>query len=405
MKISELKTAFFVAWRYLFSKKKHNIVHIISIISVVGIAVSTAALIIVLSVFNGMQEFIESNFNSFNPDIEIKPLVGKTLETDSFPFEQIRRMKNVRYVDEIVSDMALVTYGDCQALVTVKGVSDAYINHFNMSKLLIDGVLPERFSGDEWVLAGAVNAGTLRINLNRYELLKIHYPKRTKKNFANPMEAFNTSYLQPIGVFETNTAYDEKYVFAPLNYVRELMAYDGFVTSVEVRLNDEKHRAETQAQIAKLLDGKCSVKNKYEQEELLFKTMKSEKLVVYLILSFILVLAAFNAIGTLGMMIVEKKEDIRIIRQLGASLPLTRSVFLLEGTFVSLLGGLSGMVLGALVCFLQQTFHFVTYGDGVSYALQYYPVSMHGLDFLVVFCIVMVISFLSSYFPTRVIKK
>ena len=405
MGVAHFKTAFFIAWRYLFSAKKHNIVNVISAISVIGITVCTAALIIVLSVFNGMENLVISNFNSFNPDLEIKPAKGKCFVTDSFPFEEIKRLNNVKYVEEIVSDLVLVTYGETQTLVTMKGISDKYLGRFKMDKLLIDGMLPIEFEGNDWVLLGAVNAGTIQLNLNRWEMLKLYYPKRTKKNFANPTDAFNTGHLLPIGVFATNTDYDNKYIFAPIDWVRDLTSYEGFATSVEISLKDLSKTDETQQLIQNILGDNFTIKDRYQQEILLFKTMKTEKLVVYIILSFILVLAAFNALGSLGMMIVEKKEDIRIIQQLGAGLPMTRNIFLLEGAMVSLAGGVAGMLLGALVCFLQQTFHIVTYGDGMSYIIKYYPVSMQWGDFAIVFVIIMIISILSSYLPTRIIKK
>ena len=405
MNINQIKTAFFIAWRYLFSAKKHNIVNVISAISVTGICVCTAALIIVLSVFNGMEEYVISNFNSFNPDLEIKPVKGKCFERDSFPFEEMKRLKNVKYVEEIVSDLVLITYGETQTIVNIKGISDKYLERFQMDKLLIDGTLPKNSANNDWVLAGVINAGTIQLNLNRWEMLKLYYPKRTKKNFANPAEAFNTMYLLPIGVFATNTDYDSKYIFAPIGHVRTLTGYEQQATSVEIRLKDFSQVTETQQKIEEIVGADFSVKDKYQQEELLFKTMKTEKLVVYIILSFILVLAAFNALGSLGMMIVEKKEDIQIIRQLGAPNQMIKSVFLIEGIMVSLAGGVAGMLLGALVCFLQQTFHLVTYGDGVSYLIQYYPVSMLWEDFATVFIIILIISVLSSYFPTRIIKK
>ncbi|MCQ2284391.1 MAG: FtsX-like permease family protein [Bacteroidales bacterium] len=404
MKNAQHKTALFIALRYLFSKKQHNIINVISFVSMIGIMVSATALIVVLSVFNGMGDMIGGWFNAFNPDFEISLAEGKSFEVDSFPTDKIAALPDVKDVHEVVSDMVLVTYGERQELLRLKGVSKSYIERANYQQMLIDGTF-DFYKGEQpCAVIGTVAAGKLQINLNRYDLLKIYYPKRTKKNLANPAEAFNTRFLFPTGVFSTNTDNDQSYIFCPIEFVRDLMQYDGEVTSIEVETNNPKHLDKCQSQIQQIIGEKYVVKNKYQQEESLFKTMQSEKLVIYVILAFILLVAAFNIIGSLGILILEKQNDNAILRSMGASASLIQRIFIYEGIAISFIGGIVGILLGALICFLQQTFHLVKLG-GAGYLIQYYPVQMHISDFALVLVTVLIISFLTSVIPAINLKK
>lgn len=370
----------------------------------IGIMVSAAALIVVLSVFNGMGDMIGGWFNAFNPDFEISLAEGKSFEVDSFPTDKIAALPDVKDVHEVVSDMVLVTYGERQELLRLKGVSKSYIERANYQQMLIDGTF-DFYKGEQpCAVIGTVAAGKLQINLNRYDLLKIYYPKRTKKNLANPAEAFNTRFLFPTGVFSTNTDNDQSYIFCPIEFVRDLMQYDGEVTSIEVETNNPKHLDKCQSQIQQIIGEKYVVKNKYQQEESLFKTMQSEKLVIYVILAFILLVAAFNIIGSLGILILEKQNDNAILRSMGASASLIQRIFIYEGIAISFIGGIVGILLGALICFLQQTFHLVKLG-GAGYLIQYYPVQMHISDFALVLVTVLIISFLTSVIPAINLKK
>lgn len=370
----------------------------------IGIMVSATALIVVLSVFNGMGDMIGGWFNAFNPDFEISLAEGKSFEVDSFPTDKIAALPDVKDVHEVVSDMVLVTYGERQELLRLKGVSKSYIERANYQQMLIDGTF-DFYKGEQpCAVIGTVAAGKLQINLNRYDLLKIYYPKRTKKNLANPAEAFNTRFLFPTGVFSTNTDNDQSYIFCPIEFVRDLMQYDGEVTSIEVETNNPKHLDKCQSQIQQIIGEKYVVKNKYQQEESLFKTMQSEKLVIYVILAFILLVAAFNIIGSLGILILEKQNDNAILRSMGASASLIQRIFIYEGIAISFIGGIVGILLGALICFLQQTFHLVKLG-GAGYLIQYYPVQMHISDFALVLVTVLIISFLTSVIPAINLKK
>ncbi|MDR2979204.1 MAG: FtsX-like permease family protein [Bacteroidales bacterium] len=406
MQKPNLHTPFFIAWRYLFSKKKHNIVNIISIISTVGITVSAAALIIVLSVFNGIEELITKSFNSFNPDLEITPASGKTIAVDSFPFRQIENMENIASVHEIVSDLTLVTYKYQQVLAKVKGIDMRYATERKMENLLLTGDFKLTSGRVNFGICGAGMDAFLQIQSNEVEPLKVYYPKRTKKNFANAADAFHERKLIPHGVFATFTSYDDEYLFCDIGFARSLMDYENLCTSVEVFVTNEKKLENTRNAIQTALGEELLVRDKYQQEELLFKTMKSEKLMIFLILVFILIIAAFNIISTMGMLIIEKKDDLSILASLGASRRFISLIFIIEGLCISFLGGLLGILIGALVCFLQDTLHLISYGNGEGYyIIDHYPVDLQGGDFLLVLATVLVISLLASYFPVKIIKK
>ena len=400
------KTAFFLAWRYLFSKKEHNIINVISGISMIGIMVSTAALVVVLSVFNGMSDIIGGWFNALHADYEITLREGKSFPTDSFPLQQLRKLPDVQAVNEIVCDMALANYEDRQELIYLKGVPAGYFRNHHFEQMVIDGDTILYKLEQPCAVLGSGVAGRLEINMLSYELMKLYYPKRTKKNFANPADAFNTQYLIPSGVLSTNTNYDENYIFCPIEFVRELMNYNGEVTSIEVQLSDEANPLRVRSQIADIVGDKFIIKDQQEQEDSLYKTMKSEKFMIYLILAFILILAAFNIIGALGMLILEKKTDTAVLFSMGASKSLIQRVFVYEGMMVSALGGLAGTLLGALICFLQQTFHIVKLGGGgAHYIIPYYPVQIEITDLLIVMATILIISLLTSVIPAYNLKK
>lgn len=406
MKRKSLPSAFFIGWRYLFSKKRHNIINVISIISMVGIGVSAAALIIVLSVYNGMEDFVQRCFNSFNPDIRITAVEGKSFAADSIPMDRLAAISDVDKLSQVVSDLALMTYGERQILVIMKGVDDDYLSVTGIDTLLIDGSSELTYDSIYTAaMLGAVVAGNIQLNLRSPEMLKVYYPKRFSKNLANPMNAFNTDMLIPSGVFASYTEYDSKMLFVPLDFARRIMNYEGELTSVELHLKNAKASHRVQKEVSAIVGDRYEVKDKYQQEETLYKTMKSEKLIIYVILAFILFVAAFNIIGTSGMLIIEKKNDVGVLYTMGARKSLVKMLFCIQGSLVSLIGGLAGLVIGFVVCVLQQCFHIVKLGDGGSgYLLDYYPVQMDVSDFLSVFFTILIISMITSFIPVRHIK-
>lgn len=415
MSTRKFRTALFIAWRHLFSKKKHSLVNIIAIISALGVMAGAAALIIVLSAYNGLEQLVEDSFNNFNPDFKITAKEGKSFDVSTFPIEKLQKLQGVKAAEQVVSDMVLIEYADKQYLINLKGVEETYVDHLVERKkdLLIDGsfdfsadttqwseeqsVLWE--SGDYGVM-GSRAAGTLRLNLNSPELIKLYYPQRKHKALARERDLLKR-YLVPGGVFESQTEYDDKFLFCSIDFARSLMSYDQEVTSVEVFLKDPTQADKLQKQVQEIVGEKFEVKNRYEQEDLLFKTMKTEKIVIFVILAFILLIAIFNIIGTLAMMIIEKRDDTIELNYLGADKSLIRRIFVLEGMIISFCGGLVGMLLGWLICILQSTLHLVKIGGGDSgYIIDYYPVKMEMMDFFIVFATIFLISLLASLLPT-----
>jgi len=372
----------------------------------IGVGVSTTALVIVLSVFNGMELFTISHFNSFNPDIKIELQEGKSFPMDSFPFQTIKEIDGVLAVEEIVSDLTLLHYEDKQILVNLKGVSAHYIKANCMEDIIIAGDAILEQDGYHYGIMGAGAASIIGLYLNHAQSFQLYYPKRTKKNFANPAEAFNKRYLIPSGVFSSYTEYDEKYLFCDISFARELMEYEGEVTSVEVFIDQKMQVEKCRKKIENLLGENFLVKDRYQQESLIYKTLKSEKLIIFIILTFILLIAAFNIVGNLGVLIVEKREDIGILYSLGASSKLTETIFVLEGMFISFVGGIVGICLGAIICLLQERFHIIKLGNGEFTSLiNYYPVAVKTTDLLLVVFVVLTISLIASYLPTKIIKK
>lgn len=406
MKSNSFQTARFIGLRYLFSPKKHHAINVISIISMIGIMVSSAALIIVLSVFNGMEGLVRSSFNSFNPDYQILPKEGKVFATDTFPMAELQKLEGVQAVFEVVSDMTLMTYNEKQLLVSVKGVAPDYLHSTGIDSLLIDGNATLQYSEGPAAVMGAIAAGNIQLNMHSPEQLKVYYPKRLLKNLSDPARAFNIDYVIPAGVFASYTEYDEKYVFVPLDFARSIMNYENEVTSIELKLKNPKDYTKIRASIEKVLGENYILKDKYQQEESLYKTMESEKLMVFVILAFILVVAGFNMIGTLSMLIIEKKDDLSVLYAMGARKSLVRKIFMVQGGFISLLGGMAGLFIGLLVCFLQMKFHIVGLGDGSSgYLINYYPVQLEWLDFVLVLLTILIISIITSYIPIRYMKN
>ena len=390
-------------------------VNIIAIISAVGVMSGAAALIIVLSAYNGLEQLVADSFNNFNPDFKITATEGKSFDVSTFPLQKLQKLEGVKSVEQVVSDMVLIEYADKQYLIDLKGVDDDYVDHLTERKkdLLIDGSFDFTADTAQWNeeqnviwengdygVMGSRAAGNLRLNLNSPELIKLYYPQRKHKSLARERDLLKR-YLVPGGVFESQTEYDDKYLFCSIDFARSLMSYEGEATSVEIFLDNSANASQLQKQVQAIVGEKFTVQNRYEQESLLFKTMKTEKIVIFVILAFILLIAIFNIIGTLAMMIIEKREDTIELNYLGADKSLIRRIFVLEGMIISFCGGVVGMVLGGVICALQSAFHIVKIGDGTgSYIIDYYPIKMEMMDFFIVFATIFLISLLASLLPT-----
>ena len=396
----------FIAKRYLVSKKSLNVINLISIISVVGVMVGTMALIVILSVFNGLDGLVKSLFNSFDPDLRITLAQGKVFTIDE-RFEDIRKLDGVINLTEILEENALLQYGEKQQLGVIKGVGDEYKSMTGVDSMIIDGEFLLKDDRRSYSVIGQGVAYYLGVGLKFINPIEIWVTKRTKQVTFNPQDAFKTMQIYPSGVFAIQQDFDAEYVIVPIIYARELFDYLNEVSSVEIKLNPKlsgSDRSGVQKQIQSILGEKFVVKNRYQMNELLYKTMKSEKLAIFLILSFILVIASFNAIGSVTMLIIDKKNDIVTLRSLGATDTQIRRVFLFEGWMISVVGAILGLTLGALLCFAQIKFGFIPFPGEGTFIIDSYPVDMQLFDFISVFSTVLVIGFIAAWLPVRLIS-
>lgn len=396
---------FYIARRYLFSKKSHNIINIISAISVAGVAIGSMALIIVLSVFNGFQDLVVSLFNTFNPDLRITVAAGKTFIPDSLTEQRIRELPGVISLSEVIEENALMKYKEKQYIVTLKGVPDDYGRKSRLDTMVTEGRFLLRSPAGEFTVLGYGVGYYLDARLNDYMTpISVYAPSRE----ASPgmLQSFRQEVIFPSGFFSIQQDYDVKYALVPIGFTRRLFDYPREVTSLEVRTTPGADTKVITKQVQSLMGKNFVVKDRFRQQEMIYKIMKSEKWAIYLILSFILLIATVNVIGSLSMLILDKSKDIAVLRSMGAGERTVRRIFLTEGLMISSAGALAGMILGAIVCWIQLRFGVIKLGSADStFVIDAYPVAMQAIDFVLVFVTVMVISFFAAWYPVRNIRK
>jgi len=402
-----LNFPFYIARRYLVSKKSHNIINVISGISVVGVAIGAMALIIVLSVFNGFDKLVVSLFSSFNPNIQITASHGKTFNLNTLPLGEIKKIPGVVHVTEVIEEDALLKYRDNQCIVTIKGVSEGYKNTSGLDTMMVEGTFLLEEGDKDFAILGYGVAGTLGINLQDYlNPISVYVPRRDASFSGGFENAFNSEVIFPSGFFQIQYEFDVKYVIMPIRFVKKILAYENERTALEIDLDKKADQSKVQKEIEKIAGRNFIVKNRYQQQEILYKIMVSEKNYIFMILTLILIIATFNVIGTLSMLILDKKKDIAVLRSMGAGQRLIRRIFLFEGLLISMIGALSGLMLGALVCWIQIRFGLVRLGAADStFIVNAYPVQLQFADFIVVFVTVMTIGLLAAWYPVYNIKK
>ncbi len=395
----------FVAQRYLFAKKTQNTINLISAISVVGVAIGTMALIVILSVFNGFDSLVHSLFNSFNPDLKITIKEGKRFSSELPSLTELKQIEGVLYIAEVVEENALLKYGNKQYIATIKGVSSDFIYMSGIDSMIVDGDFVLQQGNNEYAIVGQGIAMKLAIGLTFVNPIIIYVPKRTASVSMNPERAFNRKYIFPSGIFAIQQDFDSKYLIVPIEFARKLLDFTSEVSSLELKLDPSSDPLAVQEDVKKIMGNDFFVKNRYEQEELLYRIMKTEKWAIFFILTFILIVASFNIIGSLTMLIIEKKKDISIIRSMGADLNHIRKIFLYEGWLISILGALIGLVIGVLICWLQQNFGLIRLQGSGSFVIDSYPVKMVLSDFLMVFLTVLAIGYFAAWYPVRYITR
>ena len=365
------------------------------------------ALIIVLSVFNGFEKLVISLFNAFNPDLLVSVNEGKTFSSTIVPIDKIRKIPGVLYLTEVIEENALVKFKDKQYIVTLKGVSEDYARMSGLDTMMSEGRFILQEQEKDFAVLGYGIAYYIGANLEDYlNPVSIYVPQRTG-NFSGAFEsAFRSDVIFPSGFFSVQQDFDTKYVILPIRFVKKLLDYENEVTGIEIGLSREADHIKIQQHLQDLFGAKFSVKNRFQQQELLYKIMKSEKWAIFLILSFILFVATFNIVGSLSMLILDKRQDIALLQCLGGSPVTVKNIFLSVGVIITFIGAISGVVLGAVVCWLQEIFGFVKLGStGSTFVVDAYPVHMQPMDFVFIFLTVLIIGLLATWYPVYNIRK
>lgn len=400
------KFALWVARRYLFSKKSHNAINVISGISAAGVSIGTAALICVLSVFNGFGTLIQGMFSAFDPDLKISLVEGKTFNVNTPDLLKVKKLGSVAHYAEVIEETALLSFSDRQMPARIMGISENFNKVSSIDSIMYDGSFVLYDGAFQRAVVGIGVANKLGINARVINPLQILAPKRTGKiNMVRPESSFNPASAYISGVFVVNQPeYDDQYVLTSLSLARELFEYDeNTVSGLEIKVKPTAEIQKTKTEIRKILGERFKVLDRYEQQEDFYKITKMEKWITYLILCFILLIATFNIIGSLSMLILEKKEDIRVLKNLGAGEKLIKRIFLFEGWMISTLGAVFGITLGIIVILLQQHFGFLKLG-GDNYVVDAYPVVLLFSDILITFVSVLIMGFLAALYPVKYIS-
>ena len=397
-------TAFYIARRYLFSRKSTHAINIIAGISMLGVFIGSAALIIILSVFNGFERVILSLYNNFTPQLIIQPRQGKTFNPTAACFGQIKRLPQVFQYTEVLQEKALVRYGDRQVISTIKGVSDDFVKNPGLQGTIQMGSFSISLHGLPMAVIGMGVQSSLAVNIkDQFTALQIYAPRRDGGSSLNPMDEFEQRSIYPSGVYSIQQDFDA-YVITPIAFARDLLKQPVNVSSIDINLKPGSNINALQQQITQLVGPAYTVKNRYEQNTLLYKILSSEKWAVFLILTFVLIIAIFNIVGALTMLVIDKRQDIAILTSLGAGRGLIQSIFFTEGMLISMLGCVAGMVVGWLFCFLQQQFGFIRMGATTS-VVDAYPVDITLGSFVLVLLTVTVIATTASAISARLSVK
>ena len=401
---------FFIARRYLFSKKSTNAINVISGISVVGVAVAAMALVVTLSVFNGFHDMVASFFTQLDPQLKVTPVKGKTVAADDPLLTKIRQLPQVDVATEVMEDQALAVYGDRQMMVMVKGVEDNFDRLTHIREILEgDGEFALHAADMNYGILGMGVAYQLGTGFSFDHPLKIYAPRREGQlNMANLQDGFVEDELYSPGcLFSIKQGkYDKRFIITSIDFTRQLFDQQGMLSSLELRLKPGSDFERVKEQMQEIAGERFYVRDRYEQQDDTFRIMKIEKLMAYIFLTFILVIACFNIIGSLSMLMIDKRDDVVTLRNLGATDRQIVHIFLFEGRMISVMGAIIGIALGLLLCWLQQQYGIVRLGESEgSFVVDAYPVSVHPWDIVIVFFTVIAVGFLSVWYPVRYFAK
>ena len=398
---------FFIARRYLFSKKSHNAINIISAIAAAGIAIATAAMVCVLSVFNGFHDLIATLYCNFDPEIPVTVLRGKTFDTAAPEVKKMMQHKAVEHAALCLEDNAMFLFRGHPLVITVKGVDDNFDEVTGIRQILYG-------EGTYRLRSGEVYYGIPGIGLAPqmggpdYGSLQICAPRKGERiNLANPIESFSVEDIESPGVvFDVNQRkYDEHLLLTDLGFAQHLFEKEGKASTLELKLKPGADIQRTKAELTDIGKGKFAVKDRMEQQAEVFNIMNIEKLIAYIFLTFIILVACFNIISSLSMLIIEKRDDVLTLKHLGMSAGKIRAVFLTEGRLISVFGAATGIVIGVALCALQQQFGLIRMGNGSGFIVDSYPVAVHALDVAIIFATAVIIGIVSVWYPVHVLSR
>ncbi len=398
-----MRLPLFIAQRYLLAKKSHNLIDIITWISILGISVGAFALIVVLSAFNGLEQVISMMSNRLTPDLQIVAVKGKTIDLSTFPLEPLKAVRGVEVVMPTITEDALLRANEKQHIGQVKGVGPEYAQLERINEVIVGGGKWSLSEGShDYAVPGAGVAWHLGINANNpYAMLRVYVPKRGNASQMSLENGFNTDLLTVQNVFMTEQELDETLVLVPFDWLSYLVEYEDKATDLELFLSPGAEVSQVKKEVKAIVGADFTVKDQQEQQATLYKIMRSEKWAVYIILTFILILCTFNVVGSLSMLMIEKRKDTEILKALGADNRLIRKIFVNEGLLISVVGGLIGLLLGILLVVLQQKFGFVKFGTGGNYVVDSYPVLLKLQDVVLIFATILVVGCTSAMLTVR----
>lgn len=400
----------FIARRYLFSRKSHHAINIISGISVAGVAIATMAMVCTLSVFNGFRDLVAGLFTAFDPQLRVTLTEGTSVSQDDEALQRLRRHPDVKVYTPVMEGQALVVQDRRQQVVTVMGVADNFTEQASINNILYgDGSFCLHADVLEYGVLGLRLAARLGLPANFPDPLQVYAPKRGERvNMANPLSSFNHDELQSPGVVFNvqQSRYDDNYIITSLGFAQRLFDQRGRITSVELRLRDGVSLSSAKRELRQLLGARFQVQDRFEQQADVFRIMRIEKLISFVFLTFILLIACFNIIGSLSMLMIDKRQDVRTLRSLGATDGQVCDIFMLEGRMISLAGAAVGLLLGLALCWLQQEFGLISMGSSAgSFIVEAYPVSVHVGDLVIVFFTVLVVGWAAVWWPVRYLSR
>lgn len=400
-----------IAWRYIFSKKSTNVINIISGITMTGIVIGSAALIIVLSAFNGFGDLVVNLYSSFYPEVTITPKSGKVFTLTSLQYNKLQSLNEVEYISQTLQENVLLAYNKEEHIATIKGVDTTfkYVTAVDDSVFIGDYIFYYHYDNlrVHCAVLGAGVASTLNVALGiGYPALQVFVPRRSVRSSLNPRNAFTQKSIQPVGVFSLQQEFDSKYVFASLEFVQDLLEYNnGEISALEIKLKDNARSSTATKKIQQIAGDEFYVKDRYMQNEFLYKVMRNERWVVYMILTFIIVIATFNMIGSIAMLVIDKKKDIGILRSIGATEQSIRNIFFIQGVLQTLVSIIIGFTIAITLCLVQIYFEVITIPGSESFVVTAYPVSMHLTDFLLVGITILFIGSIASYLPAYLASR